>query len=636
MQTVQLRGARPIFSILVTTYSPHSGIADTMVNAASLPTSVPFRDSFSQLRRDLDFLRMAIRMHKLIGDVTPDSTQLVADDFEDSVDKHADNIAFRFEGRLTTYAEFDVLANRVAHWALAHGLQAGDRVALCMENCPEFVSIWVGLAKVGVITALVNTHLTGDPLRHCLTISEAEHIIAGPGRDRAVCDVVPAMENTPKVWTLGGEHGEDLAAMLPNLSAERPSRDLRAHLRGKDMCLYIYTSGTTGLPKATRITNSRLQIMMRTFIAPCYTGPRDRVYLTLPLYHATGGVCGVGQAMMTGASIILRRKFSAGAFWDDVVDEGATSIVYIGELCRYLLNQPVHPKERAHKLRTGFGNGMRPEIWTEFRERFNISNLVEFYGATDGNVNLMSIDGTVGAVGRIPKWLKARFDHVEFVKYDLEKEDIVRGEDGFVVRAEPNEAGEMLGRIEDTEFEFAGYHDQSATEKKILRNVFEPGDKWFRTGDLMRKCENGYVYFVDRIGDTFRWKGENVSTSEVSDAMIRTGGIETANVYGVEIPGTEGKAGMAAITLGGDVDFESLHYELSANLPSYAIPIFIRIQREASTTGTMKYRKVELMKDGYSPELVDDPIWMYHPDRRQYVPFTQDRYDSLMSGAFRF
>ena len=444
------------------------------------------------------------------------------------------------------------------------------------------------------------------------------------------------MDGPPPVWTWGGEHGEDLLTMLPGLSAERPSRALRAHLRGKDDCLFIYTSGTTGLPKATKITNSRLQIMLRTFIAPCYTGPRDRVYITLPLYHGTGGICGVGQALMSGASIVLRRKFSASAFWDDVVDQGVTSIVYIGELCRYLLNQPPHPKERLHHLKTGFGNGLRAEIWTEFRERFNISHLVEFYAATDGNVNLMSIDGTVGAVGRIPKWLKSRFDHVEFVKYDLETQDVVRGPDGFAIRAEANEAGEMLGRMQEDEFEFAGYHDPEATEKKILRNVFEPGDRWLRTGDLMRKDEEGYVYFVDRTGDTFRWKGENVSTSEVSNALSLIDGIATANVYGVEIPGTDGKAGMAAITLNGDVDFESLHYELSASLPSYAIPIFLRIQREAETTGTLKFRKVELMTEGFSPDLVDDPIWMYHPERRQYVPFTQDRYDSLKSGAFRF
>lgn len=607
-----------------------------MVNAASLRAAVPFHDSFSQMKRDLDFLRMAYRMHKLIGAVTPDSEQLVADDFEESADKHSANVAFRFDGQLTTYAEFDAQANRIAHWALAHGLKSGDRVALCMDNCPDYVAIWVGLAKVGVVTALINTHLDGDALRHCLTISEASHIIAGPTRDKAVREASATMDGPPKVWTWGGEHGEDLLAMLPGLSAERPSRALRAHLRGKDDCLFIYTSGTTGLPKATKITNSRLQIMLRTFIAPCYTGPRDRVYITLPLYHGTGGICGVGQALMSGASIVLRRKFSASAFWDDVVDQGVTSIVYIGELCRYLLNQPPHPKERLHHLKTGFGNGLRAEIWTEFRERFNISHLVEFYAATDGNVNLMSIDGTVGAVGRIPKWLKSRFDHVEFVKYDLETQDVVRGPDGFAIRAEANEAGEMLGRMQEDEFEFAGYHDPEATEKKILRNVFEPGDRWLRTGDLMRKDEEGYVYFVDRTGDTFRWKGENVSTSEVSNALSLIDGIATANVYGVEIPGTDGKAGMAAITLNGDVDFESLHYELSASLPSYAIPIFLRIQREAETTGTLKFRKVELMTEGFSPDLVDDPIWMYHPERRQYVPFTQDRYDSLKSGAFRF
>tara|TARA_R100000365_G_C2747318_1_gene77111 strand:+ start:1116 stop:2939 length:1824 start_codon:yes stop_codon:yes gene_type:complete len=607
-----------------------------MVNAASLQKYLPKYDSFSAMRKDLDFLLCVYRMIKLTGSISPDSQQLVADDFEDSVDKHSDKVAFRFEDRLSTYAEFDALANRVAHWGLKQGLKPGDCVALFMENRPEYVSIWVGLAKIGVVTALVNHHLEGEGLSHCINIVEAKHIITGAEQDTSIEAVHPNLEGAPEIWSLGGAYGENFETVLADMPATRPGREHRADLRGKDLCLYLYTSGTTGLPKAARVTNSRLQTMLRTFIAPCQTSARDRVYLTLPLYHGTGGICGIGVAMMTGASVILRRKFSATAFWDDVHDYGATTIVYIGELCRYLLNQPPHPKERAHRIRTGFGNGLRAEIWNEFRERFNIPQLCEFYSATEGNVNMLSFDGTVGAVGRIPKWLDWKFDHVAFVQFDVESEQPVRGDDGFIVRAEPGEPGEVLGRIGTKDNRFEGYHDKNATEKKILHDVFEKGDSWFRTGDIMRKDENGYIYFIDRIGDTYRWKGENVSTNEVSDALSHVKGIATANAYGVPIPGADGKAGMAAITLDGDLDFESLYYELSQNLPAYAIPIFLRIQREAKTTGTFKFRKVELVKEGYDPDKVDDPIWMYHPDKRQYVPFTQDRYESLISGAFRF
>lgn len=607
-----------------------------MANNNALQRLFPPLESFSGLRRDLDFLGCAYRILKLTGSISPDSAQLAADDFEDSVDKYSENVAFRFEGELTTYAEFDARANQVAHWALAEGLKVGDVVALFMENRPDYVAVWVGLAKVGVITALVNHNLEGEALGHCINIAKARYVITGAAQDAAMESAQHLLDGAPSVWTLGGSFGNDLLTDLVNLPTARPSREHREALLGKDIGLYIYTSGTTGLPKAARITNARLQIMMRTFIAPCNTTQTDRVYNTLPLYHSTGGVCAVGQALMSGGSVILRRKFSASAFWDDVVEYSATSIVYIGELCRYLLNQPVHPKERAHQIRTGFGNGLRPEIWNEFRERFNIPELCEFYAATEGNVNLLSFDGTVGAVGRIPKWLEWKFDHVAFVKFDVETEKPVRGDDGFVVKADVNEVGEVLGRIGEKQDRFEGYNDNEATEKKILRDVFEPGDKWFRTGDLMRKDAQGYVYFVDRTGDTFRWKGENVSTNEVSQAFSPVDGVSTANVYGVTIPGTDGKAGMAAITLKGAVDFENLYDALSATLPSYAIPLFVRVQEEAETTGTFKYRKVELVKEGFDPDQVNDPIWMYHPDERKYVPLSQAYYEKLLSGSFRF
>ena len=591
----------------------------------------------AKLRREAEFFLCARRLKGMTSSISPDSAQLVADDFEQVVDAHAANVAFRFEGRLTTYGEFDAQANRIAHWALSQGLKAGDCVALFMENRPDYVAVWAGLSKVGVVTALINHNLEGHALAHCVNIAEAKHIITGEEQDAAVQSAAGDFTGAPTVWTLGGNTGEDYAAAIADMSVERPLRTHREHLRGRDLCLLVYTSGTTGLPKAARLTHSRTQGMMRTFIAPCRITERDRIYLTLPMYHGTGGICAVGQALMTGASLILRRRFSARAFWDDVSDQKATSIVYIGELCRYLLNSPPHPKERDHKIRTGFGNGLRPEVWSDFLDRFNIPSLCEFYGSTEGNVSFLSFDGKVGAVGRIPKWLESQFSHIAFAKFDVATEEPVRGEDGFVIPAEVNEAGEALGKIgDDARTRFEGYNDDGATQKKILRDVFETGDMWFRTGDLLRKDAEGYIYFVDRIGDTFRWKGENVSTNEVGEALSQIPGISTANVYGVSVPGTDGKAGMAAITVDGDLDFDSLHGALSHELPAYALPLFIRVQREAQTTGTFKFRKVELVQDGFNPETIDDPLWMLHPDKKLYVPLTLDHYESVISGAFRF
>ena len=528
-------------------------------------------------------------------------------------------------------------ANQFAHWALGEGLKPGDCAALFMDNRPDYVAAWAGLSKIGVVTALINNNLEGAGLAHCVNVADAKLVICGEEQAGAAQAVAADFAGAPGLWAFGGGAARDLGAALDAASTDRPDRALRSHLRGADLCQYVYTSGTTGLPKAARLTQMRTQGMMRAFISPCKTGPRDRVYITLPLYHGTGGICGVGMALMSGSSIILRRKFSASKFWDDAADEGATAIVYIGELCRYLLNQPPHPKERAHRIRTGFGNGLRPEVWQAFLDRFAIPHLCEFYGSTEGNVSFANYDGKVGAVGRIPGWLESRFDHIAFVKFDVAEEQPVRGADGFCIKAEPDEPGEALGRIsEDARQRFEGYSDEEATAKKILKDVFEPGDMWFRTGDLMKKDKHGYIYFVDRIGDTFRWKSENVSTNEVAEAIAGFEGVETANVYGVEVPGADGRAGMAAVTLSGDADITGLYAFLSGKLPSYAAPLFVRVQKEAETTGTFKYRKVELVKEGFDPHTITDALWFAHPDKGAYAPLTADEYETILAGGYKF
>lgn len=590
------------------------------------------------IRREANTLLTLQRVKKWTGDIEPDSPNLVPDDFESVVDKYPNNVAWRFNGELTTYSEMDALANKIANWGLGLGLQPGDAVALFMENRPEYVSFWYGLAKIGVVVGLINHNLTDTALAHCVNIANAKLILTGEDQDDAIRSADGLFEGAPKVWTYGGSEGNDLVAALAGTSDKRPPRDHRAHLRGKDLCLYVYTSGTTGLPKAAKLPHLRVQGMMRSFIGTNKITSRDRVYITLPLYHGTGGLCGVGQGLMTGASIILRKRFSASEFWDDATDYGATAIVYIGELCRYLVNSPPHPKERAHSIRTGFGNGLRPDIWEEFMTRFNIPHVCEFYGSTEGNVSFLGFDGKVGAVGRIPSYLeKSVFGHVAFVKFDVVEEQPIRGNDGFCIPALPGEPGEAIGKVgEDARTRFEGYNDETATKKKIMRDVFEKGDMWFRTGDLMSKDEEGYIYFIDRIGDTFRWKGENVSTNEVAEYVARAPGIATANVYGVSVPGTDGRAGMAAITTDGEVDYDALYGWISEHLPKYAIPLFIRVQKQAETTGTFKYRKVELVEEGFNPELIDEPIWYYDPDTDKYEPLTIDAYETILSGAVKF
>ena len=587
--------------------------------------------------RNLDGLR---RTMKQLGEIDPEGHHLIADDIENTVDRHGANVAFRFEGDIVTYREFEARANRIAHWAVAAGLKPGDVAALFMENRPDYVAAWFGLSKVGVVSGLINSNLTDKALAHCVNIADAKVVITGEDQDEAIAEAADQFETDPTIWTLGGRvtnRVENLEAALEVQPSDRPDRSHRAGIKAGALALYVYTSGTTGLPKAARLSHSRSQGMMRSFIAPCKITQRDRIYVTLPLYHGTGGLCGVGQGLLTGASIIVRRKFSASKFWDDVAEEGATSFAYIGELCRYLLNQPPHPKERAHRLRTGFGNGLRPEIWQAFFDRFNIPHLAEFYGSTEGNVSFINMDGKIGAVGRIPPFLKSRFEHIRFVKFDIETEEPVRGPNGHCIECDPDEPGEAIGRItDDLRNRFEGYNDEAATKKKTLRDVFEPGDMWFRTGDLMRKDAGGWIYFVDRIGDTFRWKGENVATNEVGDVLSRFDGIDHANVYGIPVPGPDGKAGMASVTATGDLPIEDLHSFLAERLPAYAVPLFIRIQPEAETTGTFKYRKVDLVKEGFNPAEIDDPLYFAHPEKGTYVPLTAAEYDAIIAGTYKF
>jgi fatty-acyl-CoA synthase len=595
---------------------------------------------WARIAREFRFVSGLGRVFWRIRAIDPNADTLICDDFEQACDRFADHTALLFENERYTYRQLDALSNRFAAWGLAQGVKPGQSVALLLPNRAEYVPAWMGLAKIGAAAALINNNLTGAALAHCLSISGASHVITDTHSLDAIGTIRAGLARPLTYWVIDaqgalGDSQRALDLKEPKLPPERPPRSLRAGIKARETALYIYTSGTTGMPKAAKIAHTRAQLYMRAFAGATNAKASDRLYCALPLYHSTGGLCGVGAALLNGATLVLRRKFSASHFWDDIVDNDCTLFVYIGELCRYLVNQPPHPKERAHRLRLGFGNGLRPEVWSELEERFGLKRMLEFYGSTEGNVSLFNFDGKVGAVGRVPPYLRHRFD-VKLVQFDVESETPVRGTDGFCIPCAPGETGEAIGLIkDDARGGYSGYADQSASEKKILRDVFAKGDAWFRTGDLMREDEDGYFYFVDRIGDTFRWKGENVSTTEVAEVIARYPGVDEANVYGVKVERLDGRAGMAAITPGDGFDLQGLRDFLVRELPNYARPIFIRIQPAIETTGTFKYRKVDLVRDGFDPTRSEFDLYFDHPLAHRYERITRALYEEIQSGAFK-
>jgi fatty-acyl-CoA synthase len=591
----------------------------------------------ARLKRDLRFWQGLQRTLKRVKGIERDSDNLVCDDIQAAVEKWRNSRAMTFEGRTITYGELDAMANRYAHWAKGVNLRRGQTVALFMPNRMEYFAVWYGLSKVGVVTALINNQLAGLPLAHCLNISGANHVIVDPETSPVFEQARPLLDRQMQQWVQGPAHGDqrDLVQALKSCSQLPPDRSVREDMTAGDTALLIYTSGTTGLPKAARITHTRAQLYMRAFAGATGATEKDRVYVTLPLYHATGGLCALGAALLNGGSVVLRRRFSASHFWKEIAAEGCTMFVYIGELCRYLVNHEFDDDETRHKIRLAFGNGLRPDVWPQLKQRFRVPEVLEFYGSTEGNVSMFNFDGREGAIGRIPKWLKKRFN-VRLVQYDVETEEVVRGLDGLAIECGPGQVGQCVGQIMHGEArgDYTGYLDKAASEKKILHNVFERGDSWFATGDLMRMDADGYFYFVDRIGDTFRWKGENVSTNEVAERLLAFEGVQEANVYGVAVDGADGRAGMAALSVTGAFDAQAFSEHVARELPPYAQPLFVRLLPSLDKTGTFKLRKFELVADGYDPAKIKGPLF-FHDPKRGYVKLTKAVFDRIASGGVK-
>ena len=582
-------------------------------------------------------LRGALRTLKLTTPIAKNPTRVFPQVIVELADKYGEAPALLSDRERFSYRELATRCNRYARWALTQNLRKGDTVCLMMPGRPDIVAAWIGITRVGSVVALINTHLTGTALAYCINVVSPKHIIVAAELFESLQSARALITGEPKIWL----HGET-DANFPRIDREvesLPGEDLAAANRPtltiEDRALYIYTSGTTGLPKAANVNHYRVMLASYAFAGVMDTRSSDRMYDCLPLYHTAGGVVATGALLVNGGSVVIRDKFSAREFWDDVVRWDCTCFQYIGELCRYLVNSPPNPNERKHHLRLACGNGLRPDVWPQFKRRFQIPQIIEFYAATEGNVSLFNFDGKEGAVGRLPWWLARRFP-IKIVRFDPESQQPIRDEQGFCIECQVDEPGEVIGKIikhaSKPGQRFEGYASQLETDRKILHDVFKKGDLWFRTGDLMRKDKNGYFYFIDRVGDTFRWKGENVSTTEVEEAVGRFDGILESNVYGVQIAGRDGRAGMAVIVAKDNLNLTALRDHIAQQLPEYARPAFLRIRKDNDLTTTFKQKKINLLKEGFDPSRTSDPIYFNDPQRKAFVRLDPALYEQINSG----
>ncbi|KAJ8392735.1 hypothetical protein AAFF_G00072190 [Aldrovandia affinis] len=543
-----------------------------------------------------------------------------------------------YEGVSYTYRDIDERSNKVAHVFEKLGtVKKGDTVALLMNNEPDFVCVWFGLSKLGCSVAFLNTNIKSRSLLHCFNCCGAKILVVGKDLLDTLQDILPSLqEDSIQVWTMGKESSHpEVRTLLDKMewASEQPvPAEYRATTSLKAHNLYIFTSGTTGLPKAAVITH--LQSLKAAAGFWAYGGTCDDVvYIPLPLYHSAASLIGIGGTLHIGATCVLKKKFSASHFWIDCKEYNVTIFQYIGELCRYLCNQPKAEGEKEHKVRMGVGNGLRQDVWREFHRRFGEIRMCELYGSTEGNVCFMNHVGKIGAVGRSNFFYKLIFKY-DLVKYDMVKDEPFRNKQGFCERVRKGQTGLLLSKV-SARTPFFGYAgSKQLTEKKLFHDVFEKGDTYVNTGDLMVEDQKDFISFRDRVGDTFRWKGENVATTEVAEILGLMDFIQEANVYGVEVPGNEGRAGMASVIVRPDYEFDGkkLFDHILSDLPSYARPLFLRIQESMEMTGTFKQQKFRLVESGFNPSAISDPLYFLDNATKCYIPLTDTIYDSIVSG----
>ena len=559
--------------------------------------------------------------------------------FEQATLRNPDGAALLYGDSVISYRDANQCANRIAHHLQAQGIRKGDVVALFIENRPELLLNVLAVAKLGGICAMLNTAQTQGALVHSLTLVNPVAIVVGAellSPYAAVRDQVQIPAE--RTWFVADQPGSrvpdgyiDLMAASAESPVDNPASSAQVFFH--DPCFYIYTSGTTGLPKAGIMKHGRWTKTAVSFGSIALDmGPQDVLYCTLPLYHATGLCVCWGAAIIGASGFAIRRKFSASQFWDDARQFKATTLGYVGELCRYLLDQPASAQDRDNQVTKMVGNGLRPGVWAQFKQRYGVEHICELYAASDGNIgftNVLNFDNTIGFC----------LQHWALVDYANDTGEPLRGNNGFMVKVPTGGQGLLLARIDDKS-PFDGYTDPEKNRKVVLTDVFEKGDRYFNTGDLVRSIGFGHAQFVDRLGDTYRWKGENVSTTEVENVLLKHPQIAEVVAYGVEINNTNGRAGMVAITPSeslASLDMRELLQFAHGQLPPYAVPLFLRIKVKMETTGTFKYQKVKLKEQGFDPDKAgNDPVYAWLPGSDSYVPVTGQLLAQIQGGQFRY
>lgn len=544
-----------------------------------------------------------------------------------------------YEGDIYTYEDVDKRSSRVAHVFLNHSmLKRGDTVALLMSNEPDFVHVWFGLTKLGCVVAFLNSNVRSNSLLHCIRSCEPRALVVGADLLEAVEEILPSLPEDISVWGVRDSVPQGVISLKEKLTTASDKPVPHSHHAVSNLkapSLYIFTSGTTGLPKAAVITQLQsLKGSAGLWAFGCTSD--DIIYITLPLYHSSGSLLGIGGCIELGATCVLKKKFSASQFWNDCKKYNVTVFQYIGEICRYLCKQPKKEGEKDHRVRLAVGNGIRSDVWREFLDRFGNIKMCELYGATEGNICFMNHTGKIGAVGRTNFFYKLFFT-CDLIKYDFQKDEPIRNEQGWCSHVQKGEPGLLISRVNEKNpfFGYAGH--KKHTEKKLLRDVFRRGDVYFNTGDLMVQDHENFLYFWDRIGDTFRWKGENIATTEVADVIGMLDFIQESNVYGVAVPDCEGKTGMASIILkpNKSLDLEKVYEQVVTFLPAYACPRFLRVQEKMEMTGTFKPKKFQLVQEGFSPLKISDPLYFMDNLKKAYVPLTKELYDQIMLGEIK-
>jgi fatty-acyl-CoA synthase len=547
----------------------------------------------------------------------PSSKKSIGTVFQDRAARYGDRVFIRFGDQQLTYRDANAAATRYAAVLAARGVGSGDVVAIMLRNSPNTVLAMLAAVKCGAVAGMLNYHQRGEVLAHSLGLLDAKVLVAET-------DLVSAVAECGGTGTTETLIVEDLERFALSAPATNPAS--ASAVQARDTAFYIFTSGTTGFPKASVMTHRRWLAALAAFggLGLRLKGS-DTLYCCLPLYHNNALTVALASVMNSASTLALGKSFSASRFWDEVIASKATAFIYIGEICRYLLNQPPKPTDRAHKVRLIAGNGLRPEIWDEFTKRFGIARVCEFYASSEGNAAFINIFNVPRTTGISPTPLA-------YVEYDPDTGAPLRDENGRVRRVPAGEPGLLISPVNGLQ-PFDGYTDQASTEKKLVRNAFREGDCWFNSGDVMSPQGMGHAAFVDRLGDTFRWKGENVATTQVEAALASDGSVEECTVFGVEIPRTGGRAGMAAVKLreGAEFDGKSLARAVYDELPAYALPLFVRVVKSLEHTTTFKSRKVELREQAYGPD-VKDPLYVLAGRDEGYVPYYDEYPDEVAAG----